>query len=238
MASRYAHACLASRYGTPLRHACMTSLYDTLERICSSNLCVAGSLCLAVSPEQACLAVPPEQACLAVSPELTPPPSPPLFPPHARRPGRARCVHCECAWHALIHTASLLPPPFSRPTRAGLDARAASIVMRTVRNVGNSGRAVVVTIHQPSIEIFEAFDNLLLLQRGGRTTYFGPLGYESAKLVGYLQVWGWGRCGEEVRVPLTSHIERAVPAASPRRQAPTPRRGCRRPCAERAPPNP
>ncbi|KAG1677139.1 hypothetical protein FOA52_000945 [Chlamydomonas sp. UWO 241] len=70
---------------------------------------------------------------------------------------------------------------------SGLDARAASIVMRAVRNVGNSNRAVVVTIHQPSIEIFETFDNLLLLQRGGRTTYFGPLGFESNKLVGYLQ---------------------------------------------------
>ena len=38
---------------------------------------------------------------------------------------------------------------------SGLDARAAAIVMRTVRNVGSSNRAVVVTIHQPSIEIFE-----------------------------------------------------------------------------------
>jgi hypothetical protein len=38
--------------------------------------------------------------------------------------------------------------------------------MRAVRAVGNSNRAVVVTIHQPSIEIFETFDNLLLLQVG------------------------------------------------------------------------
>ena len=38
----------------------------------------------------------------------------------------------------------------------GLDARAAAIVMRTVRNTVNTGRTVVCTIHQPSIDIFEA----------------------------------------------------------------------------------
>ena len=40
--------------------------------------------------------------------------------------------------------------------RAGLDARAAAIVMRSVRNTVNTGRTVVCTIHQPSIDIFEA----------------------------------------------------------------------------------
>lgn len=41
---------------------------------------------------------------------------------------------------------------------SGLDARAAQIVMRTVRNTVDTGRTVVCTIHQPSIDIFEAFD--------------------------------------------------------------------------------
>ena len=134
-------------------------------------------------------------------------------------------------------------------------------MVRVIRNVGNAGRAVVVTIHQPSIEIFEvhacvqaaekinmipdlvstsrtkriktrhvlicpilhisfpsshlthlirhgfpiflfiprhptnqAFDNLLLLQRGGRTTYFGALGAESKALVAYLEAVP-GQCG-------------------------------------------
>ena len=49
----------------------------------------------------------------------------------------------------------------------GLDARSAAIVMRSVRSVANNGRTVMVTIHQPSIEIFEAFDILFLLQVGG-----------------------------------------------------------------------
>ncbi|KAF5932025.1 hypothetical protein HYC85_028196 [Camellia sinensis] len=41
---------------------------------------------------------------------------------------------------------------------SSLDARAAAIVMRTVRNTVDTGRTVVCTIHQPSIGIFEAFD--------------------------------------------------------------------------------
>jgi ABC-type multidrug transport system ATPase subunit len=42
----------------------------------------------------------------------------------------------------------------------GLDARAAAIVMRTVRKTVDTGRTVVCTIHQPSIGIFESFDEV------------------------------------------------------------------------------
>jgi len=70
---------------------------------------------------------------------------------------------------------------------SGLDARAAAIVMRTVRNTVDTGRTVVCTIHQPSIDIFEAFDELLLLKRGGHVVYFGPLGRDSALLVDYFR---------------------------------------------------
>jgi len=45
---------------------------------------------------------------------------------------------------------------------SGLDARAAAIVMRTVRKTVDTGRTVVCTIHQPSIDIFEAFDEVSL----------------------------------------------------------------------------
>ena len=50
---------------------------------------------------------------------------------------------------------------------AGLDARAAMIVMQSIKNVSRNGRTVMVTIHQPSIDIFESFDALVLLRRGG-----------------------------------------------------------------------
>ncbi|KAL3649675.1 Pleiotropic drug resistance protein 2 [Castilleja foliolosa] len=70
---------------------------------------------------------------------------------------------------------------------SGLDARAAAIVMRTVRNTVDTGRTVVCTIHQPSIDIFEAFDELLLMKRGGQVIYAGPLGHHSRLLVEYFQ---------------------------------------------------
>ena len=40
------------------------------------------------------------------------------------------------------------------------DARAAAIVMRTVRNTVDTVRTVVCTIHQLSVDIFEAFDEV------------------------------------------------------------------------------
>ncbi|KAJ8452690.1 hypothetical protein Cgig2_005026 [Carnegiea gigantea] len=97
---------------------------------------------------------------------------------------------------------------------SGLDARAAAIVMRTVRNTVDTGRTVVCTIHQPSIDIFEAFDEvlpctlqhqikepvfttlfdlfprdaqLLLLKRGGRVIYGGKLGVHSSIMIHYFQ---------------------------------------------------
>ncbi|KAK4275171.1 hypothetical protein QN277_018300 [Acacia crassicarpa] len=70
---------------------------------------------------------------------------------------------------------------------SGLDARAAAIVMRTVRNTVNTGRTVVCTIHQPSIDIFEAFDELLLMKRGGRVIYGGKLGQQSQIMIDYFQ---------------------------------------------------
>lgn len=70
---------------------------------------------------------------------------------------------------------------------SGLDARAAAIVMRTVRNTVDTGRTVVCTIHQPSIDIFDAFDEVLLLKRGGEEIYVGPLGQHCSQLINYFE---------------------------------------------------
>ncbi|PWZ31119.1 ABC transporter G family member 31 [Zea mays] len=70
---------------------------------------------------------------------------------------------------------------------SGLDARSAAIVMRTVRNIVNTGRTIVCTIHQPSIDIFESFDELLFMKRGGQLIYAGPLGAKSRNLVDFFE---------------------------------------------------
>ncbi|KAM3319822.1 hypothetical protein P3S67_007022 [Capsicum chacoense] len=70
---------------------------------------------------------------------------------------------------------------------SGLDARAAAIVMRTVRNTVDMGRTIVCTIHQPSIDIFETFDELVLMKRGGQEIYVGSLGRHSCHLIKYFE---------------------------------------------------
>ncbi|KAF5739958.1 Pleiotropic drug resistance 9 [Tripterygium wilfordii] len=69
----------------------------------------------------------------------------------------------------------------------GLDARAAATVMRVVKNVADTGRTVVCTIHQPSIDIFEVFNELILLKPGGCVIYYGPLGHHSSKVIEYFE---------------------------------------------------
>ncbi|KAL4433696.1 hypothetical protein ABPG75_000137 [Micractinium tetrahymenae] len=68
---------------------------------------------------------------------------------------------------------------------SGLDARGAGLVMRAVKATVSTGRTVVCTIHQPSLEIFEAFSELLLLKRGGEVIFNGPVGQDAAGLISY-----------------------------------------------------
>ncbi|KAF4322110.1 hypothetical protein G195_002965 [Phytophthora kernoviae 00238/432] len=70
---------------------------------------------------------------------------------------------------------------------SGLDARFAKVIMDGVRKVADSGRTVLCTIHQPSMDVFHLFDSLLLLKRGGETVYFGDLGHECSTLINYFE---------------------------------------------------
>ncbi|KAE9028652.1 ABC transporter G family member 38 [Phytophthora fragariae] len=70
---------------------------------------------------------------------------------------------------------------------SGLDAAAAKAIMEGVQKVARSGRTVLTTIHQPSAEVFGLFDSVLLLQRGGRTVFFGDVGPQCRDLVQYFE---------------------------------------------------
>jgi ATP-binding cassette subfamily G (WHITE) protein 2 (SNQ2) len=77
----------------------------------------------------------------------------------------------------------------------GLDTKSALRVVQLLRRLARTGLAIICTIHQPvrfdervslenlsnacsmhlqSSETFDVFDDLLLLQRGGKQVYFGP----------------------------------------------------------------
>lgn len=58
----------------------------------------------------------------------------------------------------LVSNPSIL---FMDEPTSGLDARAAAIVMRVVKNIVSTMRTVVCTIHQPSIHIFDLFDEVI-----------------------------------------------------------------------------
>lgn len=69
---------------------------------------------------------------------------------------------------------------------SGLDSYAAFQVVKILKTLSRSGRTVITTIHQPSSEVFEIFDNLLLLANGQivyhdavatMPAYFGQLGH-------------------------------------------------------------
>lgn len=55
---------------------------------------------------------------------------------------------------------------------SGLDSASAFFVTQTLRALARDGRTVIASIHQPSSEVFELFDQLYLLS-SGKTVYFG-----------------------------------------------------------------
>ncbi|EPQ31436.1 uncharacterized protein PFL1_00771 [Pseudozyma flocculosa PF-1] len=80
---------------------------------------------------------------------------------------------------------------------SGLDAMAAWSIVRFLRKLADAGQAILCTIHQPSGELFNQFDRLLLLQKGGKTVYFGDIGKNSQKLLDYFGKRSGTACGED-----------------------------------------
>lgn len=57
---------------------------------------------------------------------------------------------------------------------SGLDSTAALKVAHILRDIRQLGLTIVAVIHQPRQEIFDTFDDLLMIAPGGRTAYLGP----------------------------------------------------------------
>jgi ABC-type multidrug transport system ATPase subunit len=57
---------------------------------------------------------------------------------------------------------------------SGLDSFSAVQLCQVLKKVANAGSSVLFTIHQPSSEIFDSFDRLILLNKG-RVMYQGPV---------------------------------------------------------------
>ncbi|XVE95924.1 hypothetical protein REPUB_Repub02eG0177300 [Reevesia pubescens] len=55
---------------------------------------------------------------------------------------------------------------------SGLDSASSLFVVHVLRNIAHDGKIVVCSIHHPSIDVFNLFDDLYLLS-GGETVYFG-----------------------------------------------------------------
>ncbi|CAI7573472.1 unnamed protein product [Penicillium pancosmium] len=73
---------------------------------------------------------------------------------------------------------------------SGLDGQSAYNTVRFLRKLADVGQAVLVTIHQPSAQLFAQFDTLLLLARGGKTVYFGDIGDNAATIKHYFGQYG------------------------------------------------
>lgn len=80
---------------------------------------------------------------------------------------------------------------------SGLDAQAAWSIVRFLRKLADHGQAILCTIHQPSGELFSQFDRLLLLQKGGKTVFFGDLGERSNKVIEYFESRSGKKCTED-----------------------------------------
>jgi ATP-binding cassette, subfamily G (WHITE), member 2, PDR len=80
---------------------------------------------------------------------------------------------------------------------SGLDSQSSWAIVAFLRKLANNGQAVLTTIHQPSSVLFQEFDRLLFLAKGGKTVYFGDIGNNSETLLSYFERRGGRKCGAQ-----------------------------------------
>lgn len=77
---------------------------------------------------------------------------------------------------------------------SGLDSQTSWSICNLMEKLTRNGQAILCTIHQPSAMLFQRFDRLLLLAKGGRTVYFGEIGQNSKTLMDYFTRNGGEPC--------------------------------------------
>ncbi|RMZ82683.1 hypothetical protein DV738_g1588, partial [Chaetothyriales sp. CBS 135597] len=80
---------------------------------------------------------------------------------------------------------------------SGLDSQTSWSILDLLEKLKNNGQAILCTIHQPSAVLFQRFDRLLFLAKGGKTVYFGPIGESSKTLTSYFERNGAFPCPPE-----------------------------------------
>ncbi|KAL4774475.1 ABC-2 type transporter-domain-containing protein [Aspergillus nidulans var. acristatus] len=70
---------------------------------------------------------------------------------------------------------------------SGLDSQTSWSILDLIDTLTQHGQAILCTIHQPSAMLFQRFDRLLFLAKGGKTVYFGEIGEKSSTLASYFE---------------------------------------------------
>ncbi|KAK1690168.1 ABC-2 type transporter-domain-containing protein [Colletotrichum godetiae] len=77
---------------------------------------------------------------------------------------------------------------------SGLDSQTSWAILDLLEKLSKAGQSILCTIHQPSAMLFQRFDRLLFLAKGGRTVYFGDIGENSHTLTSYFERNGAPAC--------------------------------------------
>ncbi|KAL2198143.1 ABC-2 type transporter-domain-containing protein [Corynascus similis CBS 632.67] len=80
---------------------------------------------------------------------------------------------------------------------SGLDSQTSWAILDLLEKLTKSGQAILCTIHQPSAMLFQRFDRLLFLAKGGKTVYFGDIGENSKTMTSYFERNGGFPCPSE-----------------------------------------
>ncbi|PNY28748.1 ABC transporter CDR4 [Tolypocladium capitatum] len=77
---------------------------------------------------------------------------------------------------------------------SGLDSQTSWAILDLLEKLTKAGQAVLCTIHQPSAMLFQRFDRLLFLAKGGKTVYYGEIGENSKTMTSYFERNGGHPC--------------------------------------------